>query len=95
MKWFKSLLNSDKFHWLWVLLTGICFANVIWNTKSEKSLLPSSCKMQWEEKLEESSLRIKKIKIENHTYFYIVNSWSHAGNAFVHDPSCEYCKKEG
>lgn len=37
---------------------------------------------------------VLKIRIEDHTYIYINNTWNSAGDNFVHDPGCQ-CLKEG
>jgi hypothetical protein len=35
-----------------------------------------------------SSQKIYKLEFEGHTYVYLVNSFNHGGNAFLHDPGC-------
>lgn len=42
----------------------------------------------------ESCRYLKVLEYKGHTYIYLRNTWSGAGDQLLHDPGCK-CKKEG
>lgn len=63
------------------------YALIVATTLLTGSINPEiPAKIVKEEKIE--GYTFYKLSFSGHTYIYLKNHWSYAGNAFIHDPDC-------